>query len=144
MFSTLIVDDSAEFRRSLSDLLHARFPETSVAEARNGGEAWKQLIEHQPGLVFIDIKLRNEDGLQLTSRIRRSYPDVVVAVFTAYDTPEYREAAYHNGADCFVPKGMVTVSDIVCLIESVATRQRPQWALGACYLNPTPPTRRWD
>lgn len=144
IFETLIVDNSAVFRESLKGLLFRHFPAMSVVEAENGAEAWQRLDESQPQLVFLDIRLREEDGLDLVWRIRLSYPDVVVAVITGHDGHEYREAAYSRGADCYVPKNSVTSSDITCLIESIRSGQPPKWALGIEYLNPLSPAHAWE
>lgn len=142
-FNTLIVDDSAEFRTSLKALLHWQFPAMSVAEAGSASEAWQRLAEERPRLILADIRLRGEDGLDLTENIRRFCPDVVVAVVTVWDTPEYRKAAYAKGADCFVPKKTATLADVVSLVNSVRTGQWPQWTLGDDYLNPNPPAHPW-
>jgi len=143
MFETLIVDNSAVFRESLKELLFRHFPAMSVLEAENGDAAWQRLDEVRPQLIFLDISLRDEDGLELMWRIRLSYPYIVVAVISGHDGLEYREAAYAKGADCYVPKNLVTSSDIKCLIESIQSGQPPQWELGSDYLNPTPPALPW-
>lgn len=143
MFKTLIVEDNAAFRRSLSELLRENYPAMLVAHAANISEAWKRIAEIQPGLVFVDIKLQEENGLDLTRGIRESHPDVIVAVITGSNFPEYRQAAYRDGAHYFIPKDTATSSDILMLIDSIQTGQPPQWSLGAEYINPLPPVRPW-
>lgn len=146
MIKTLIVDDNATFRRPLCDMLRSRFPAMQVAEAETIDEAWTKIGEIKPGLVFIDIKLRDENGLDLAVMVRKSYPDILIAVITSSDFPEYREAAYGVGAHYFIPKGFATSSDILMLIDSIQTskppHQPPQWTLGAAYVNPT--ALRWQ
>ncbi len=144
IFETLIVDNSAVFRESLKELLFKHFPAMSVVEAENGDAAWLRLDEARPQLIFLDISLRGEDGLELMWRIRLSHPYIVVAVISGHDGLEYREAAYSNGADCYVPKHSVTSADIKCLIESIRSGYSPQWALGAEYLNPISPSHAWE
>jgi len=134
--NTLIVEDNAAFRWSLSELLRANFPAMQVAQAGNVGEAWKQFAAIRPGLVFVDIKLQAENGLELTRSIHDTHPDVVVAIITGHNFPEYRQAAFQSGAHCFVPKDSVTSADILTLIESIQSGRPLQWGLGAEYINP--------
>jgi DNA-binding NarL/FixJ family response regulator len=42
----------------------------------------------------------------------------VICVITSHDILEYREAAFHNGADHFMVKGESTEAEIVGLVES--------------------------
>lgn len=138
---TLIVDDNAAFRRSLDELLRVSHPAMVVVQAENIQEAWKAIFESAPRLALVDIKLGQENGLDLTRDIRRSYPDVIVAVITGYNIPEYREAAFDSGAHYFMPKEVTTSSDIRKLVDSIQTGRPPQWALGAGSINPTVPIR---
>lgn len=119
MFSTLIVEDNAAFRLSLNQLLREKYPAMPVAQAENIREAWSRIAEIKPRLVFVDIKLGEENGLDLAREIRVTHPDVIVAVITSHDFPEYRQAAYQNGAHYFIPKNAATAADIVTLIDSI-------------------------
>lgn len=143
MFKTLIVEDNAAFRRSLSELLRANYPAILVAQAENISEAWKKIAEIEPRLVFVDIKLQAENGLDLTQGIRKSYPDIIIAVITGSNFPEYRQAAYQNGAHYFIPKDSATSSDILALIDSIQVGRPPQWSLGSDFVNPGSPDRFW-
>lgn len=136
MFKTLIVDDNVIFRRSLSDLLRTRFSTMLVSQAENIAEALDKFHEMQPGLVFVDIKLQEENGLDFARSIRKSNADVVIVVITGSNLPEYRDAAYAVGADYFIPKGDTASSDILVLVDSILMGQPPQWTLGSDFINP--------
>jgi len=41
-----------------------------------------------------------------------------VCVISSYAMPEYRQAAFDNGADHFLAKGEATTCDIVAVVES--------------------------
>jgi len=118
MFQTLIVEDNLRFRRSLSELLTNRFPCMVVEEADNGVEAMAKLTLLAPQLVFMDIKLPDGNGLDLTRRIRSGNRAVVVVVMTAHDIPEYWEAAFQAGADFFVSKAASSGADIASLVDA--------------------------
>jgi DNA-binding NarL/FixJ family response regulator len=136
MLNILIVDDNKEYRTSIRDLLRERHPLMPVEQAESIDEAKGKLAKSRPDLIFIDIKLRGENGLDLARFVRATYPSVYVAVITSSNFPEYRQAAYEHGAHCFIPKGHATSADILQLIDAIDLRKPPQWALGTEYLNP--------
>ncbi len=90
-----------------------------VFEAADGEEAKRQVTAHHPDLIFMDIKLPGENGLDLTAKIKAEYPQVVVVVLTSYDTPEYREAAVKARANHFLAKGSSSREGILVLVESI-------------------------
>ena len=64
-----------------------------------------EIDSFHPKIVFMDIRLPGENGLELTKKIKKNYPDVIIVVITSYDLPEYRQAARESMADYFLPKG---------------------------------------
>lgn len=119
MVKTLIVEDNASFRQSLKEILCKRFPFMVVAEAADGKEALQKVDAFLPDLIFMDIKLPGENGLELTKKIRTYYPKIIIIILTSYDLPEYREAAYQYGANYFVSKSSSTREEILALVESI-------------------------
>jgi YesN/AraC family two-component response regulator len=119
MFRTLIVEDSAFYRQLLKEALNARFPSMEIFEATDGEGALKKIEAHPPDLVFMDIKLPGESGLDLTKKIKTQHPNIVVIILTAYDIPEYREAAFQYNANHFLSKGSATKEDILTLVNSI-------------------------
>lgn len=118
MVKILIVEDSTLFRKLLKQTLHSRFPGMEIFEAVNGTEALQKAANNRPNLIFMDIKLPGESGLELTARLKRTYPDVPVIILTSYDTPEYREAGLANAAH-FLSKGSTDRETILTLVESI-------------------------
>lgn len=118
-FKTLIVEDNVSFRQTLLEILTARFPFMSIEEAGDGDEALQKIDLSTPDLIFMDIKLPGENGLQLTRKIKAKSSEVVVIVLTSYDFPEYREAAFQFGANHFMVKGQSTNEEILALVESI-------------------------
>ena len=119
MLKTLIVEDSATFRKTFKDALCKRYTSMVTEEALDGTEAMQKIRTFLPDLVFMDIRLPGESGLELTQRIKASHPEIAIVILTAYDLPEYREAAYDGGADAFIPKSSLNLADIAALIESI-------------------------
>ena len=119
MLSTLIVEDNAAHRQSLHQLLARRFPALHIAEAEDGETALRQALSQRFDLIFMDIRLPRENGLELTRRIKSVFVESVICVLTGYDILEYREAAFRNGADHFMVKGDSTETEIVGMVESL-------------------------
>lgn len=119
MVRTLIIEDSIFFRQLLKETLLSRFPSMEVLEAGNGEEALKKIETLPPDLVFMDIKLPGDSGLELTRKIRAQYPNIPIIILTSYDLPEYREAAREYQADHFLSKGTTTKEDILQMVKSI-------------------------
>jgi len=118
-FKTLIVEDSLAFRQTLMDILRTKFPGMVLEEAADGKEALRQVSAILPDLIFMDIRLPGENGLQMTQKIKRKHPQIKIIILTSYDLPEYREASARYGADNFIIKGSATSGGILSLVESI-------------------------
>ena len=123
MLRTLIFEDSVFFRQLLKETLHSRFPSMDIAEAENGKEALQKVESLRPHLIFMDIKLPGENGLELTKKIKARYSDISIIILTSYDLLEYREAAREYQADHFLSKGASTKEDILTLVQSIITER---------------------
>jgi len=119
MYRTLIVEDSNFYRQLLKETLKSRFPKMEILEAGDGEEALRKITGSSPHLVFVDIKLPGESGLELTKKIKAQYPNTTVIILTSYDLPEYREAANQFHANYFLSKGTTTKESVVKLVESI-------------------------
>ncbi len=104
MKRVLIVEDNAFFLQFFRETLRSRFPFMEISEATDGEEAIQKVKALQPEVVFMDVRLPGENGLELTKKIKAQYPDTIVVIVTNYDLPEYRKAAYESKADHFVSK----------------------------------------
>jgi DNA-binding NarL/FixJ family response regulator len=104
MSKTLIIEDNPTFRQMLKEILVTRFPQMEIEEEPDGTELFSKIDTFHPGIIFMDIRLPGENGLELSKRIKNNYPDVIIVVITSYDSPEYRAAARESRADYFVSK----------------------------------------
>ena len=119
MLQTLLVEDNAPFRQSLREMLCEQFPSMDVEEAENGEEALAKIETFSPHVVFMDIKLPGQSGLEVTREIKARYSGIRVIILTSYDLPEYREAAKNYGADYFLSKASSSREEILALVESI-------------------------
>ena len=116
---TLIVEDSAIFRTLLKETLQSRFPSMEIFEAADGVEAMQKITSNPPDLIFMDIKLPGQSGLDLTAKIKTEHPGMIIIILTSYDSPEYQQAAAQAKANHFLSKGSSSKEHILALVESV-------------------------
>jgi CheY-like chemotaxis protein len=114
----LIVEDSTLFRQLLRETMHDRFPSIEIHEAADGEEAFQEIETSRPALIFMDIRLPGENGLELTKKIKARYPNIIVIILTGYDLPEYREFSCQY-ADYFFSKDSSTADNIFTLVQSI-------------------------
>ncbi len=123
MFRTMLVEDSPSFRQIVKENLHDQFPSMDIIEAADGAEAFRKIGSQPPNLIFMDISLPGENGLELTRRIKEDHPGVTVIILTSYDSPEYQEAAIRSRANYFLSKGSIATDEIFKLVKSIILRK---------------------
>jgi two-component system LytT family response regulator len=79
----LLIDDERLARNELRRLL-AAFPEITIAgEAANAKQAREQLVALRPDLVFLDVQMPGETGMEFLESLEPPVPHVIFT--TAYD-----------------------------------------------------------
>jgi DNA-binding LytR/AlgR family response regulator len=94
MTTVLIAEDEPLMRERLVTMLAQAWPEAQVVlVAENGNDAWDGFLEHEPGVVFLDIRMPGLSGLEVAEKIGKQAHVVFV---TAYD--QYAVDAFDAGA----------------------------------------------
>ena len=119
----MLVEDSSSFRQVVKSNLQDEFPSMEIIEAGDGVEAFQKIDAHPPNLIFMDISLPGENGLEITRKIKAEYPGVLIIILTSHDLPEYREAAIRHKADYFFSKGAIVNNGILALVKSILLRK---------------------
>src|SRR4030042_3543797 len=120
----LIVEDSTLFRQLLKETLHDRFPSIEIHEAVDGEGAFREIETSRPDLIFMDIRLPGENGLEVTKKVKTRFPSIIVIILTGYDLPEYREFS-NQYADYFFSKDSSTTENIFTLVKSILPPPNP-------------------
>jgi two-component system, NtrC family, response regulator PilR len=95
----LIVDDEADIRELLTVTLTRLGLQVETAACL--GEARQRLAERGYDLCFTDMRLPDGSGHELIEQMARQYPDIPVAMITAYGNAEAGVQALRAGAfDC--------------------------------------------
>lgn len=90
----LVAEDEPLMRVRLLGMLALAWPDAQVVAAvDNGLDAWDAYLEHEPCVVFLDIRMPGLSGLEVAERIGRQAHVVFV---TAYD--QYAVDAFDAGA----------------------------------------------
>ncbi|OGN93905.1 MAG: hypothetical protein A2Z71_06180 [Chloroflexi bacterium RBG_13_50_21] len=121
--SILIIDDEPNLRRSLGLILQREG--YSITTASNASEAIQLLQAGAYDLSFLDIKLPDQDGIQLLPQIKELYPDMPVLILTAHATLNTAIEAVRLGARDYLIKP-IDPDDILNRVESILSEQKPK------------------
>lgn len=102
--TALVADDSTVSRRILAALLESAG--IRVITAAGGAEALELAGTHKPDIVFMDIRMADVDGLEVTRRLRAesTTAEIPVIAVTATAVADSRNAAYAAGCVDYLPK----------------------------------------
>ncbi len=98
----LIVDDERSLRFSLGEW--ARDSGLRPLEASGGSEALSAILQGGVEAVLLDLRLGDEDGLQVLKRLREEDPRLPVIMLTGHGTVEHAVRATKLGAYDFILK----------------------------------------
>ena len=79
----LIVDDSKLARMVMASALRRIRPEFELVEATNATEALNAVSNARVDLALIDFNMPGMDGLELVARVRRTKPEMPIAIVSA-------------------------------------------------------------
>ena len=100
--TVFVVDDNPGLRRSLQSLLEAaKLPVETFASGR---EFLERYDRGRPGCIVLDVRLRNESGLDLLEELRRLQSTLPIIVITGYGDVPTSVRAFKGGAIDFLQK----------------------------------------
>ncbi|MDQ1004947.1 two-component system response regulator LytT [Neobacillus niacini] len=102
MFKAYIVDDEPLARDELKYLLARSKQVIALGESDNVEEAIADIIELKPDLVFLDIELDEDSGLDLAKKLEKLKPAPAIVFATAYD--EFALKAFELNAVDYILK----------------------------------------
>jgi two-component system, NtrC family, response regulator AlgB len=102
VLNVLIVDDEANIRKTLAYCLGAEGH--AVIAVSNGPDALEEARRHAFDLIFVDIKLGAESGLELIPAILSDSPRAKIVVITAFASIESAVDAMRCGATDYIAK----------------------------------------
>ncbi len=97
----LIADDEEEIRETLREIFTEDGYEVIVAD---GESSALQGIRAGSDLALIDIKLGEDNGIELLRKIKQQFPQIPVIMITGYGTVSLAKEAFKIGAHDFLEK----------------------------------------
>ena len=99
-----LIDDHAMVRQGIKDRLEREGDITVVGEAetREGGIAL--VAQLSPDVVVLDIRLRQDSGIEVAKKLRADHPAVKILILSAYDYDQYVRALARIGVDGYISK----------------------------------------
>ncbi|MCE9632399.1 MAG: response regulator transcription factor [Planctomycetia bacterium] len=119
----LVVDDHEIVRQGLISL----FGDSDIrvcAEASSAEEAVRQARKHKPDVVLLDVRLNDEDGLDVIKRLRGACPGLRVVILSAFDNPTYVARAVSAGAHDYLLKTS-TRAELIASVTGAAAGASP-------------------
>jgi len=119
----LVVDDEAEIRSSLEEIL--REEGYGVASAPDAGEAMVLLRDTPYDVVLLDIWLPGRDGLEVLAEIRELSPEIrpEVVIVSGHGTIEAAVKATKLGAYDFLEKPLSLARTLIAVKNAVEARR---------------------
>ena len=102
--TVLIVDDNAQLRALMREIVAEASNLQVVGEAADGAEAMQLVQALRPAIVLLDLIMPQVNGLEVLQWIKVERPETKVIIVTVHDEDAYRQAAETSGADAFLLK----------------------------------------
>jgi len=98
----LIVDDEADARKLLVDLLSRK--EVEVKSAKDGSEAIARIEKEDFNIIITDLMMPKVNGIQVLKASKRHNPDTLVIIITGYGSLDSAMEAIKMGAYDYITK----------------------------------------
>jgi len=121
--NVLVIDDDASLRRTLRTSLEVQGHQ--AAEARDSAQALELLGRRPFEVALLDLRLAQEQGLDLLPRLLALAPGLQVVIVTAYATIETAVEAMRRGAFDYLPKPF-TPDQLRVVLDRIARTRRLQ------------------
>ena len=100
----LIIDDHRLFREGLKTIIRRQAHFKVVGEAENGREGLRLAKKLKPAIVVTDISLPDQNGIQLTRKIRTCLPETRIIIVSMHTEVNYIAGSFQAGAIGYVVK----------------------------------------
>ena len=117
----LLVDDDQHLLQSLGSWLQAQGFEVQLAADKASAEG--ALAAKTFDLAFVDLRLGDEDGMDILSHCRTHHPNVVVILMTGYATVETGVEAVRAGAFDLMTKPLIDDEILIAINRALSQQQ---------------------
>lgn len=115
----LVVDDQEDLALGLKDMLELHNSEYVVKTAGDAQQALAVAASDMPALAILDIRLGQQNGLDLLGRLKKEYPHIICIMLTGYRDAEYAARAVVEGANDYLYKPINDVQFLTLIDDYV-------------------------
>jgi len=100
----LLVDDHELFNDGLKSLLSTEQHLEIVGQVFDGKNVTYEVQKHSPDIVFLDINLPNQNGIEIAKILLRDFPSTKVILLTMYEDQSMLKEAKKVGVQGYILK----------------------------------------
>jgi two-component system, NarL family, invasion response regulator UvrY len=104
MIKVLLADDHSIVRAGLCRIVEESGDMEVIAEAADGREAIRLVLETSPDVAVIDISMPGLDGLEVVSQLSGYCPELPILILTMHEEGQYVVRAIQAGAMGYMTK----------------------------------------
>lgn len=94
----LLAEDQTLMRQGLRTLLELEPGLRVIDEAQDGRVAVAKALELRPDIVLMDVQMPQQNGVEATAAICRSWPEAKIIILTTFDRDDYVFQGIRAGA----------------------------------------------
>ena len=119
-YRIMLVDDEEEVRSAiLKKLDWESLGYSEVCDAENGEDALEKMEHFAPDVLLTDIRMPYMDGLELCERVRKTYPNIKLLIFSGFDEFEYAKQAIRLNVSEYILKP-VNLQELSAILKKAA------------------------
>lgn len=103
----LLAEDHPVVRSGIRNILDSTRDIEVVAEAENGQEAYRLILEHDPDVLLLDMELPVLDGVELTQKLADEKRKIKILVLSSYSDRGYITEMFSLGVSGYLIKDEV-------------------------------------
>lgn len=104
MQTVYVVEDAPLVRERLIEMLDATPGTQVVGAAARADDAILGILDRQPDVVVLDLRLAQGNGLDVLRAVHPAAPEIVFYMLSSFSTEPYRQLAARLGAQAFFDK----------------------------------------
>ena len=102
--TVMLVDDHAVVREGYRHLIESQDDMTVVADAADGGQAYRLYKAQRPDVVAVDLSMPGRGGVEVIRPLRQWDPAARILVFTMHQNASFATQAFQAGAQGYITK----------------------------------------
>jgi len=105
MIRLMVIDDHEIVRSGMVRMIRGTEIQL-IAESNSGENILEGIVQFQPDVILLDVRMENGDGLTALGRAKIEYPKIPVLMLSTFDNPTYIARAVALGASGYLLKSL--------------------------------------